>query len=156
MRAEVRNWVEAIVAEYQPQAVVLEVGALNINGTVRDLFPQEGYLGLDKRPGAGVDVVGDICKAEIAFAFGTVVCCETLEHIARPWEALVTMHKALLPSGLFIGTWCFRYEMHNEPEDYWRVTPAAFRLLLEDAGFRDIRIDTEGDGPRGVFAVARA
>jgi SAM-dependent methyltransferase len=156
MRTEVRNWVQAIVAEYRPQGPVLEVGGLNVNGTVRDLFPQEGYLSLDKRPGLGVDVVADICNADFDSTFNTVVCCETLEHIERPWEAFNAMRRVLADGGLFIGTAVFAFPIHNEPEDYWRVTPAAFRLLLEDAGFTDIRIDTEGDGPIGVFAVARA
>ena len=167
MRGEVRAWVEGVVAEYRPRGPVLEVGALNINGTVRDLFPQEGYIGLDIRDGPGVDIVGDICdrsyieadyieeKAALLERFNTVLCCETLEHIPRPWQAIAAMRRALKPGGLFIGTWCFVYAIHNEPEDYWRATPAGFRLLLEDAGFSDVRIDTEGEGPMGVFAVAR-
>ena len=156
MREQVRAWVEGIVAEYKPQGPVLEVGSLNINGTVRDLFPQEGYVGLDKRVGAGVDFVADICDGDFSQQFNTVVCCETLEHVPRPWQAIAAMRRALKPGGLFIGTWCFVYAIHNEPEDYWRATPAGFRLLLEDAGFSDIKIETEGEGPVGVFAVARA
>ncbi|MCJ7510773.1 MAG: class I SAM-dependent methyltransferase [Dehalococcoidia bacterium] len=124
MREQVRAWVERIVAEYKPKGPVLEVGALNINGTIRDLFPQEGYVGLDKRAGPGVDLVADICDGEFFQQFRTVVCCETLEHIARPWEAIEEMHSTLRPGGLFIGTWCFVYAIHNEPEDYWRATPA--------------------------------
>lgn len=156
MRDEVREWVQGIVAEYQPQPSVLEVGACNINGTIRDLLPQEGYVALDKRPGAGVDVICDICETEYWGDFGTVVCVEALEHIERPWVALPAMRRALRRGGLFIGTWCFRYDLHDEPEDYWRATPAGFRLLLEDAGFSRIRIDTQGDGPVGVFAVGVA
>jgi SAM-dependent methyltransferase len=163
MREQVRAWVEGIVAEYKPQGPVLEVGSLNINGTVRDLFPQEGYVGLDKRDGPGVDLVADVCTLDtggLSLSFGrtfnTVVCCETLEHVPRPWQAIAAMRRALKPGGLFIGTWCFVYAIHNEPEDYWRATPAGFRLLLEDAGFSDIKIETEGEGPVGVFAVARA
>ena len=164
MRGEVRTWVEGIVAEYNPQFPVLEVGSLNVNGTIRDLFFSEGYVGLDKREGPGVDVVADICEESVVrrlatvgaiMRFNTVVCCETLEHISRPWLALRVMHECLMPGGLFIGTWCFVYGIHEEPEDYFRATPAGFRLLLEDAGFSDVRIDTEGDGPVGVFAVAR-
>jgi SAM-dependent methyltransferase len=150
------SWVEGVVTREHPRAPVLEIGSLNINGTVRDLFPQEGYVGLDKRAGPGVDLVADICEGRFFREFRTVVCCETLEHITRPWEAIEEMHSALRPGGLFIGTWCFVYVIHNEPEDYWRVTPAGFRLLLEDAGFSDIKIETEGEGPVGVFAVGRA
>ena len=36
---------------------VLEVGSLNINGTVRDLFNDCNYIGIDVGEGNGVDVV---------------------------------------------------------------------------------------------------
>lgn len=36
---------------------VLEVGSLDINGTVRDFFDAERYVGVDIGPGPGVDVV---------------------------------------------------------------------------------------------------
>lgn len=37
---------------------VLDVGSLDINGTVRDLFTGGSYLGVDVAEGAGVDLVG--------------------------------------------------------------------------------------------------
>jgi len=155
MRPEVRAWVEGIVAEYRPQGPVLEVGAYNVNGTIRDLFPQEGYVGLDKSPGPDVDMVVDICNLKSAKKYATVICCETLEHVTEPWTAIERMYAALRAGGLFIATWCFVFPIHEYPEDYWRATPAGFRYLLERVGFSDIRIDTEGEGPVGVFAVAR-
>ena len=36
---------------------VLECGSYNVNGSVRDLFAVREYIGLDWRPGPGVDVV---------------------------------------------------------------------------------------------------
>jgi len=155
MRPEVSDWVQGIIAEYDPQPPILEIGAYDVNGTIRHLFPQAGYVGLDKRHGPGVDVIADVCTLRGTQPFGTVVCCETLEHIAAPWMAIPAMFGALRSGGLFIGTWCFVYQIHDEPEDYWRVTPAGFRFLLEEAGFYEVRIDTQGEGPVGVFAVAR-
>jgi len=156
MRPEVRTWVEGIVAEYRPEAPVLEVGARNINGTCRDLFPQDGYIGLDLQTGDGVNVVADITEPLriYYYQFGTILCLETLEHVTRPDRALFHIYDCLRSGGLLIATWVFKFPIHNEP-DYWRVTPAGFRFLLEDTSFTDIRIDTEGEGPVGVFAVAR-
>ena len=157
MGPPVRAWVGDIVAKYQPQSPVLEVGAYDVNGTIRDLFPQDGYVGLDIREGPGVDMVADIINPPkiLLERFNTVVCCETLEHISKFWVAMEKMYDALLPGGLFIGTWVFVCHIHEHPEDYWRCTPAGFRFLLEDVGFVDVQIDTQGDGPVGVFAVAR-
>ena len=156
MRAEVRHWVESMVRQLDPQGPVLEVGARNINGTCRDLFPQEGYIGLDADKGQGVDLIADITEPRrlLYFGFNTVVCLETLEHVAEPGEALRFMYEYLKPAGLFIGSWVFAFPIHHEP-DYWRATPAGFRYVLEKAGFEEIRIETEGDGPVGVFATAR-
>lgn len=143
---------KAIVAEYKPRAPVLEVGSLDVNGSVRSLFPQP-YLGLDMQTGPGVDVVSNILSMETQGGFNTVVCCETLEHITRPWDALACMRAALDPGGLFIGTTVFAFPVHDYPSDYWRFTPEGLRYLLESVGFHHIRIDTEGEGPVGVFAV---
>lgn len=157
MRHEVYNWVAALVERFQPQAPVLEVGSYDVNGTIRDLFPQEGYLGLDKREGPGVDLVSDVVlehRGELARQFNTAICVETLEHVTDPRQALFRMHSYLAPGGLLILTWCFVYPIH-EQEDYWRVTPDGLRMLLEKAIFTEIEIETEAEGPRGVFATAR-
>lgn len=154
MRPEVTEWVRGIVAEYRPQPVVLEVGSRNINGSVRPLFPKP-YKGLDMEPGPGVDVVDDILTVEGLEGFNTVVCCETLEHITEPWTAIERMYAALDPGGLVILTTVFSFPIHECPEDFWRFTPDGLRYLLERAGFYEIRIDSQGEGPVGVFAVGR-
>ena len=60
---------------------VLEIGSLNINGSVRQFFTDCDYLGVDLGPGADVDLV---CNGhEVLFAdrsFDTVISCECLEH----------------------------------------------------------------------------
>jgi SAM-dependent methyltransferase len=136
---------------------VLDIGALDVNGTCRDLLPSDGYIGMDIRLGQGVDLLADILNPPKVLyqGFNAVVCLETLEHVTEPWTALDNIHKCLKWGGLFIGTWCFVYEMHDQPNDYWRCTPAGFEYLLDYAGFKEIHVETEGEGPRGVFAVAR-
>jgi len=163
MRSEVRQWVTSIVQARQPKGPILEVGSLDINGTLRDLFPQEGYVGLDMRDGLGVDLVADILarlqkKSDPLWGkFNTAVIFETLEHTTDPAEVLVRMWRALRPGGLFIGSWCMAFPIHSCPGDYWRITPDGFRHVLEAAGFKDIEVVTEGGTlafPVGVFATA--
>lgn len=177
MRPEVLNWIMGVVAHEKPQPPVLEVGARDVNGSARSLFPQRGYLGVDLRAGPGVDMVLDILKAGDLFnsSFSTVFCCETLEHVKEPWTAVDIMALALKPGGLFIATWCFAFPLHDaeidkgQSGDYWRTTPSGFRYLLERAGLTDIVVETEGCGrpcktppneedwqyPVGVFARGR-
>jgi len=60
---------------------VLEIGSLNINGSVRQFFTNCEYLGVDLGEGKDVDM---ICKGhELPFPnlfFDTVISCECLEH----------------------------------------------------------------------------
>jgi hypothetical protein len=58
---------------------VLEVGSLNINGTVRDLFKDCLYTGVDLASGKGVDLVGPVHTLELG-KFDTVISCECFEH----------------------------------------------------------------------------
>lgn len=177
MRREVYQWVAKVVGAERPEAPVLEVGARNVNGSIRSLFPPAGYLGIDLVAGPGVDRVLDILKAGDQFnsAFSTVVCCETLEHIKEPWAAIDIMAMALKPGGLFVASWCFAFPLHDaeldkgQSGDYWRTTPSGFEYLLRRAGLVEIHIDTEGCGrpitapaseanwqyPVGVFAYGR-
>lgn len=171
MRGPVMAWVAKIVRHEQPQPPVLEVGARIENGTARGLFPQEGYVALDKAPGPGVELIMDILNAgdQLRGRFETVLATEVLEHVTEPWRAIEIMHDALVPGGLFIATWCFAFPIHAAPEDYWRITPSGFELLLRRADFVQVKVETEGCGrpataprteadwqyPIGVFAIAR-
>jgi ubiquinone/menaquinone biosynthesis C-methylase UbiE len=60
---------------------VLEVGSLNINGTVRDFFQATRYIGADVAPGRDVDVV---CNGENLDypdeSFDVAVSAECFEH----------------------------------------------------------------------------
>lgn len=67
---------------------MIEIGSLDINGTVRPLFDGSEYVGLDMQKGPGVDWVGDAVDFKPEKKANYVVCCETLEH-APNWRELV-------------------------------------------------------------------
>lgn len=84
---------------------VLEIGSLNINGTVRDFFdaPQE-YIGVDVGEGPGVDVVALGHKYKEKSDFDCVISCECLEHNPY-WEAtFYNMQNRCRPDGLVVMT----------------------------------------------------
>lgn len=84
---------------------VLEVGSLNINGTVRELFKATRYVGLDVGTGPGVDIV---CSGheytEKDETFDTVLSCECFEHNPHWKETFSNMHRMTKKNGLVIMT----------------------------------------------------
>jgi len=72
--------------EYFKGTKVLEVGSLNINGSVRQFFEPDQYIGCDLGEGAGVDIV---CRGhELPYpneSFDVVISCECFEH-DRHWD----------------------------------------------------------------------
>jgi pterin-4a-carbinolamine dehydratase len=60
---------------------VLEIGSLDINGTVRDFFDSTKYVGVDVAPGAGVDVVAQGEDLDYPDnSFDVAVSAECFEH----------------------------------------------------------------------------
>lgn len=104
------------------------------------------WLGCDMQPGPGVDVVADIHQppAEWAGRFSGVLCSEVLEHVARPWVALPKLRSVMQPGGWLVVTTLFAFPEHGFPDDYYRYSRSGLKLLLEDAGFRNIETEYAG------------
>lgn len=84
---------------------VLEIGSLNINGSVRDFFTNCQYLGIDIAPGRGVDVV---CEGQRYDApdnsCDQVISCEVMEHNPFWKETFNNMTRVCRPGGLVTMT----------------------------------------------------
>ena len=84
---------------------VLEVGSLDLNGTVRGSFTNCDYTGLDVGPGPGVDIV---CSGHVYDApdntFDTVISCESFEHNPEWVSTFINMWRMCKHNGLFIMT----------------------------------------------------
>lgn len=99
----------ARIARDFPQAFrkarVLEIGSLDINGSVRQHFVDCDYVGVDLGEGPGVDVIaeGQAYDAPDA-SFDTVVSCETMEHNPYWRETFENMIRLCRPGGLVMMT----------------------------------------------------
>jgi SAM-dependent methyltransferase len=104
------------------------------------------WTGIDMLDGEAVDRVADIhdLPAEWAGRFSGVLCSEVLEHVARPWVALPKLREVIRPGGWLVVTTLTSFPIHGFPDDYYRYTPSGLRLLLEDAGFRDVEVENQG------------
>lgn len=111
---------------------ILEVGAYNHNGTIRDVV--DVTVGIDMRPGRGVDLVCDVCdilEHYPAGYFDTVVSAETFEHIEKWREALTAIWSVLKDEGwLVLSMASLNKGRHNYPNDYWRVDQNYLSLIF--------------------------
>jgi SAM-dependent methyltransferase len=84
---------------------VLEVGSLDINGSVRKFFRGCDYTGLDVASGPGVDVV---CQGQEYDApnssFDVVISCEAMEHNPHWVKTFGNMIRLCRPAGLVVMT----------------------------------------------------
>jgi len=80
---------------------VLEVGSLNINGSIRIFFTECDYLGIDVGAGPGVDLVCEGQKLDHPNeTYDTVGSCECFEHNPYWVETFNNMYRMTKPNGL--------------------------------------------------------
>lgn len=80
---------------------VLEVGSLDINGSIRQFFTDCDYVGVDLGPGKGVDLIAK--GQDLDFpdeSIDTVVSCECFEHNDHWEETFLNMHRMAKKNGL--------------------------------------------------------
>ena len=134
---------------------VLEVGALDVNGSIRPLIesysPKE-YIGVDLVNGKGVDIV---CPAEKLLekfepeSFDFLISTEMLEHV-NDWRTVIHNFKTLVkPDGLLLlTTRSIGFPYHGYPYDFWRFQQEDMQNIFSDCRL----IKSEKDPQLGVFA----
>jgi len=100
---------------------VLEIGSLDINGTIRDFFENCNYIGIDVAEGKGVDIVcqGQDYKGEDE-SFDTLCSAECFEHNPYWIETFTNMIRLCKTGGLIFFT-CATTGRHEHGTD--RTTP---------------------------------
>ncbi len=91
------------------------------------------------------DVIADIM--DLPFSkdeFDTVICTEVLEHVSDPFLLFKELSRVLKPSGYLLLSSGWMAPYHKEPEDYWRFSPAAYRLLCEKNNLEIVEIIKQG------------
>lgn len=129
--------VKAIRASFELPGPILEIGSHQVPGQeriadLRGFFPDQEYIGLDMRPGPGVDRVGNVEALPFETgSIGAVIALSAFEHVKHFWRGFEEVFRVLRPDGVFLVACPFFFRIHNFPDDYWRFTPSGFETLLE-------------------------
>lgn len=99
------NEVKTLYPHHFKNVKVLEVGSLDLNGSVRPLFEDSEFTGIDIGPGPGVDIVceGQKFNADDNY-YDTVISCECFEHNPFWLATFFNMWRVCKPNGLVIFT----------------------------------------------------
>jgi len=140
--------------QYFRRVQVLEMGSLNVNGTLRDLFDECEYTGVDVIPGKDVDVVGTFHEVDSKNRIFDVVCSvNSLEHDMHFNKTLPRMYELLAPGGLMFISAAYKWGEHGTRKhapwasgtaktkgawaDYYKnLTPADFAKYFKYDMFR--------------------
>lgn len=103
------RFVKELLPDYFTDKTILEVGSLNINGSVREFFDECRYTGIDVAEGQGVDLVinGENYDGQ-ANSMDVVISCECFEHNPEYAKTFINMIRVLKRNGLLIMT-CATY-----------------------------------------------
>jgi SAM-dependent methyltransferase len=137
---------------------ILEVGACNVNGSLRPFVESRKpamYIGADIERGTGVDVICNAENLEVAFeegCFDVVISTELLEHV-RNWRSVISsIKKVCKPGGIIlITTRSIGFGYHAYPYDFWRYEIEDMRYIFSDCLIEVLEKDPE----KGVFAKIR-
>jgi SAM-dependent methyltransferase len=136
-----------------PGALVLDAGAGEC--AYRKYFRHCQYRAVDAAVGdsnwnyRNLDYVASLDALPMGDnSFDAVVCTQVLEHLTRPRESILELHRVLRPGGRLFLTAPMAHGEHQMPHDFYRFTSSGLYWLCEQAGFEKITIAPFG----GMFA----
>jgi SAM-dependent methyltransferase len=111
---------------------VLDVGSLDVNGSLRDLCPPGvEYIGIDLEAGKGVDMVLDD-PYQYPFPdghFDMMVSTSCFEHDPMFWLTFLEMLRVVREHGIIYINAPSNGHYHTHPWDNWRFYPDASHAL---------------------------
>ena len=151
------NFYKKELNDLEPKKV-LEFGSYNINGSVRDAYPQAlSWWGIDIAEGSGVDEVADATTWKSLEKFDIVICAEAFEHSAH-WDTIIqNAFDHLDDGGLFLASCASRDrpphsafdggQLHDD-EYYQNISPEDMESILSSMSWKSFEV-IQADGYYG-------
>jgi len=107
----------------------------------------EEYIGVDTNPTPDQEYIVKGDAMSLPFEdnyFDTVVTFELLEHVPDPFKVFSEIHRVIKKGGILILTACQMWNLHEEPNDYYRFTKYGLKYLCEKNDFKLILHESSG------------
>jgi hypothetical protein len=126
--------------------VVCEVGSRNVSPGATSMrstfFGASKYIGVDIHIAENVDIAGDahylhelVGEASVDAVFSMAV----MEHLSHPWLFATSVNRSLRLGGITYHVTHQAFPIHEQPNDFWRFSDAAMRVLFgPDTGFETV------------------
>lgn len=112
---------------------VLDVGSLNINGTIKSLFElsKYEYIGIDIFPGKNVDIVleNPYTYPFVDNNFDITISNSCFQHNELFWVSFKEMVRVTKSEGYIYINSPFKWELKNEFVDCWRFLLDGFKAM---------------------------
>lgn len=149
MRGQTKEFISKFFETHERSGSILDVGSLNVSGTIREHCRGLQYVGLDMQSGENVDLVcnaHDMLGLIEPHSYDYVACFDTIEHDDKFWITVENCKKVLKPGGwLFLGAPSLNCPLHRHPVDCWRFLEDGFKALFED--MEDVHLEVQKDDP---------
>lgn len=120
-------------------------------GRHREAFAGRRYVGVDLAVGdadwdySGLDVTGDLSRLPFRDgSFDAALNVVVLEHTRDPQAVINEIARVLRPGGRLLLVAPQQWEVHQQPNDFFRFTRYGVELLLERAGLQVETLEPTG------------
>lgn len=129
--ANAKAFVNKYVQHNMGEQVVLDVGSLDLNGSLREIFEgAKKYIGLDVEAGENVDVVASSHAIPLGDdSVDVVVSSSCFEHDPMFWLTFLEMCRVVKPSGYIYINSPSNGPYHGYPGDCWRFYADSWKSL---------------------------
>jgi|SRR5579872_1367761 len=111
------------------------------------VFAQPGvtWVGMDLPSNVAADVHGNATDIPVGDGtFQSLLCTQVLEHVTDPGRAIAEFARVIEPGGILILSVPLHWELHEEPNDFYRYTEYGLKTLLSNRGFVILKILRQG------------
>lgn len=137
---------EAFYAKYcvnlPNSALIFDFGSMDINGTLKPLFKNHEYIGIDTTPGKNVDIVCGNRKYPFTDNMADVIVSTScFEHDEMFWVTFLEMCRVVKSGGLIYINVPSAGPYHGYPGDSWRFYKDSWKSLQAWAKINKYELD---------------